>query len=90
MVDERGQLVLENFQALHGSILAYSFTDDARDPASSVSELLKYFKNASIEHREIQPSQLGIHSIDPMGFFRESETIRTTLWAETSDWLASA
>lgn len=89
VVDERGQLMLENFQALHGPILAYSFTDDARAPANSVSKLLKYFSGASIEHRQIQPSQLGVNSIGHMGFFRESETLRTTLWTETSDWLAS-
>jgi predicted alpha/beta hydrolase len=90
VVDEHGRPVLEHFQAIHGPILAYSFTDDARAPAKTVTELLKCFSNASVEHRQIRPAQLGVAAIGHMGFFRESETLRTTLWKEISDWLAAA
>jgi predicted alpha/beta hydrolase len=89
VVDERGRPVREHFQSFHGPVLAYSFTDDVRAVPRSITELLSYFSNAAIEHRQMEPAQLGVVSIGHMGFFRESEAIRTTLWTETSDWLAA-
>lgn len=89
VVDEQGRPVLEHFQALHAPVLAYSFTDDVRAVPESITELLRCFTNASVEHRQIRPAQLGLASIGHMGYFRESEAIRTTLWMETSKWLTA-
>jgi predicted alpha/beta hydrolase len=89
VVDEQGRPVLKNFQSFHGPVLAYSFTDDMRAVPRSIAELLGCFSNAEIEHRHIHPAQLGVASIGHVGFFRESQAIRTTLWTETSDWLAA-
>lgn len=89
VVDERGQPLREHFRAFHGPILAYSFPDDLRAPPAAVTELLSYFSDASVEHRQIRPSQLGIDVIGHMGFFRDSDAIRATLWTGTADWLAT-
>lgn len=90
VVDERGQPLREHFLAFRGPILAYSFADDSRAPANTVAELLSYFANASVEHRHIRPAELGVATIGHVGFFRESETLRTTLWTETAAWLTKA
>jgi predicted alpha/beta hydrolase len=89
VVDEQGQPILEHFQSLRGPVLAYSFTDDARAISRSVTELLSCFSSASVEHHQIDPAKLGLAAIGHMGYFRDSETLRTTLWTETSDWLSA-
>jgi predicted alpha/beta hydrolase len=89
VVDESGQPMLEYFESLSGPVLAYSFTDDTRAIARAVTELLRRFSNASVEHRSIDPAELGVAAIGHTGFFRESETLRSTLWTDTLDWLST-
>jgi predicted alpha/beta hydrolase len=89
VVDEQGRPILEHFQSLRGPVLAYSFADDARATARSVTELLGCFSGASVEHRQINPADLGVASVGHVGYFRESETIRKTLWTDTANWLSS-
>lgn len=90
VVDEHGQPLREYFQSFRGPILAYSFADDSRAPVNTVTALLKCFSNASVEHRHIHPAQIGVKAIGHVGFFRESEALRTTLWTETAEWLTKA
>ena len=89
VVDEDGRPVHEHFQSLRAPILAYSFTDDVRAVPLSITELLNRFTSAPVEHRQVCPTQIGVPAIGHMGYFQESEAIRTTLWEETVDWLAA-
>lgn len=89
VVDESGRPILEHFQSFRGSVLGYSFTDDTRAIERAVTELLGCFTRASVEHRHIDPAQFGMAAIGHMGFFRESDTLRTTLWNDTLGWLST-
>lgn len=89
VVDEQGRPVLEHFAAFRAPVLAFGFTDDPRATERSIKELLDYFSEAPVDHRHIRPEECELVSIGHMGFFRDNEPTRTTLWQETADWLTT-
>jgi predicted alpha/beta hydrolase len=73
----------EHFAAIRAPVLAFSFTDDVFfAPAAAVDELLSWLKNAPIEHRRIDPGQLGEEEIGHFGFF--TRAVGVHLWPEVA------
>ncbi len=64
----------------------YSFTDDSFAPPRAISALLSRLSSAPLEHRRIDPSDLGEAAIGHFGFFRR--TFRSTLWNDALGFLS--
>jgi hypothetical protein len=63
----------------------YSFTDDAFGPRRSVDALLRRLPKATVDHRRIDPNDLGRGPIGHFGFFRAQ--FREPLWDEAVAFL---
>jgi predicted alpha/beta hydrolase len=63
----------------------YSFTDDAFGPLGSVDALLDRLPRGSVDHRRVDPEDLGKGPIGHFGFFRS--TFREPLWGEALSFL---
>ena len=59
----------------------YSFTDDSFAPPRAVSALLGRLSSAPIEHRRVDPRDVGGLPIGHFGFFRR--TFNGSLWHDT-------
>ncbi|MHA2172669.1 MAG: alpha/beta hydrolase family protein [Candidatus Kariarchaeaceae archaeon] len=68
----------------NGPILSFSFTDDPWATEEAVNDLLDRFVGANVEHRSINPKQIGLNSIGHLGFFKDKSL---KLWEESLDWL---
>lgn len=75
----------EPYARVVGPVLGYSFADDSYAPHANVATWLRFFPSASIEHRHVEPAQLGVKAIGHFGFFRQS--FESTLWADARAWL---
>ena len=63
----------------------YSFTDDSFGPAGAVQALLDRLPAAQVDHRRIDPRELGKGPIGHFGFFRPR--VREPLWGEALEFL---
>jgi predicted alpha/beta hydrolase len=63
----------------------YSFTDDAFGPHRSVEALLDRLPKSTVDHRRVDPNDLGKGPIGHFGFFRS--TFREPLWFEALAFL---
>jgi predicted alpha/beta hydrolase len=75
------------YEQYHGSIRAYSFTDDFFAPDASVRGFMRLYPNARRSHRRINPGDLDLKSIGHFGFFRHEAG--DLLWHETLAWIRS-
>jgi predicted alpha/beta hydrolase len=64
-------------------LLSYGFLDDGYAPPVAIDALLRHYRAAHVEKREIPKPIKG--TLGHFGYFRERQ--RDTLWAETADWL---
>jgi predicted alpha/beta hydrolase len=85
LVDERGKPLECGFESLRAPILAFSFADDHRAPATNVRALHSRFKRSRVTLRDVAPETLGVTAIGHIGFFLSAH--RKTLWKESLDWL---
>lgn len=85
IVDRGGRPMRRHFRAFSAPLRIYSFTDDDMAPRHAVEDLLSFYTAAPIEHRHLDPSDLGVERIGHVGFFRPA--LRETLWTESADWL---
>ncbi len=63
----------------------YSFTDDAFGPRRSVDALLARLPSANVDHRRVDPREVGKGPIGHFGFFRAP--FRDPLWREALAFL---
>jgi predicted alpha/beta hydrolase len=77
--------VRERYKAFSAPILAYSFSDDTYAPKRTVEGLLSFYSQARTAHRHIAPRELSVPAIGHFGFFKEQ--FKSSLWAETLQWL---
>ncbi len=64
----------------------YSFTDDAFGPRGSVEALLARLPRANVDHRRVDPGEVGKGPIGHFGFFRAR--FREPLWREALVFLS--
>ncbi|MEZ4241586.1 MAG: alpha/beta fold hydrolase [Myxococcota bacterium] len=88
LVDSDGRSLREGFDALEAPILAYSFADDHRATGENVAALHWRYRRARVEHRHVDPAELGVPTIGHLGFF--SPAVKRTLWADSLTFLAEA
>lgn len=68
-----------------GRVLAYSFTDDEHlGCGDAVRALHSHYTRAELEHRRVDPRELGLARLGHFGYFRKEGL---ALWDETVDWL---
>ncbi len=68
-----------------GRVLAYSFTDDEHlGCGAAVRALHAHFTRAELEHRRVDPEELGLAGLGHFGYFRKEGR---PLWDETIAWL---
>ena len=75
----------ESYARVQAALLAYSFEDDPIIPREAVESLHRFYRNARIEHRHVDPRREGIAPLGHFGFFHERS--RETLWKPALDWL---
>lgn len=75
----------ERFARFDCPTVLYSFTDDAFAPRPAVDALLGRLTSAPLEHRRVNPLDLGSHAIGHFGFFRRA--FKDTLWADALGFL---
>jgi predicted alpha/beta hydrolase len=63
----------------------YSFSDDEYAPRRAVEELERLFVNARLEHRRLEPMDLGVADVGHFGFFRPR--LERLLWPEARQFL---
>jgi predicted alpha/beta hydrolase len=66
-------------------ILAYSFDDDPYAPLINVRWLHARYERAALEHRHLDPRELGLARVGHFGFFRRNAK---ALWAESIAFFA--
>lgn len=80
-----GPRVRQGFARIAVPLLAYRFSDDQTAPGRAVAALLRWYENAAVQERAVDPSDLGVPQIGHFGFFRQK--FSETLWREAGDWL---
>jgi predicted alpha/beta hydrolase len=76
----------EGHASLTAPILAYSFSDDLIAPRAAAEALLaKYTASRGVEHRHVEPHELGRDRIGHFGFFREG--VAPGLWERCVEFL---
>lgn len=85
IVDRNGRPMRKHFRAYSAPLRIYSFTDDDMAPRHAVEDLLSFYGAARIDHRHLEPGELGVERVGHVGFFRPA--LRDTLWQESADWL---
>ena len=63
----------------------YSFTDDDYAPRRAVAELANLFVNTQLDHRRLEPRDVGVHEVGHFGFFRPR--LERALWPEALEFL---
>jgi predicted alpha/beta hydrolase len=63
----------------------YSFTDDDYAPRRAVDELGSLFVNTPIDHRRLDPRDIGVDEVGHFGFFRPR--LERMLWGEALEFL---
>lgn len=76
------------FAAFDRPTLLYSFTDDEFAPAGAVDALVRQLSGAPLQHRRLDPAEVGADEIGHFGFFREHTGQR--LWHEGLDFVEAA
>jgi predicted alpha/beta hydrolase len=76
------------FDLLDQKILAINFSDDPIATPNAVEELISFFPRARFERWQFTPDQVVHKNVGHYGFFRKS--MKTLVWSEASNWLASA
>ena len=69
-------------------ILAYCFADDPVANRVTVPPMLRLYARARVDTRWVEPSDLAVAEIGPLGFFRER--VGHALWVESLDRLRAA
>jgi predicted alpha/beta hydrolase len=78
----------EGYKRLRAPLRSYAIADDVYAPLGGVEWLVSRYPNAKAEVRNIVPAEVGQKKIGHFGFFRDK--VRTSLWAEASEWLGAA
>ena len=63
----------------------YSFTDDDYAPRRAVEELTNLFVNTRLDHRRLEPRDIGVDEVGHFGFFRPR--LERSLWPEALEFL---
>ena len=72
-------------ETYRGRVLAYSFTDDQHlGCVAAVQALHRHYRLADLQHRHVDPRQLGTRRLGHFGYFREASG--RPLWDQTVDW----
>lgn len=85
VVDALGEPIRAGYEKIRVPMLCMSFTDDELMSKRSIDSLHDFYKNAPLERRYIQPSEVGVKRIGHFGFFRPQ--FRATLWQQALAWL---
>lgn len=89
VVDARGTALREGFERYAGKLLMIAIADDAfYAPPRAVEALSRFYLNAGVELRTVDPREHGLRSIGHFGFFRP--TMPRRAWQDTADWLHAA
>jgi predicted alpha/beta hydrolase len=75
----------ERFAHFDRPTVLYSFSDDDYAPLSAVEHFVQTLQGASLEHRRLDPRQLGVAAVGHFGFFRPA--FERSLWREARDVL---
>jgi predicted alpha/beta hydrolase len=75
----------ERFARFDHPVVLYSFTDDRYAPLGAVEHFVRVLSGADLEHRRVDPRELGVADIGHFGFFRGASA--RTLWREADDVL---
>ncbi len=75
-------LPLDRYSRFTAPVLAYSLADDTWGTREAVNAMMSAYPN--VEHRHIEPSEIGIESIGHFGFFRPEAR---PLWEDVVAWL---
>ena len=68
-------------------LLAYSFSDDNSAPRQAVEWLNARYSKCRVDHRHVNPSDLGLRSIGHFGFFREKcKVLWEEMFEEVKNW----
>ena len=85
VVDGNGRPIREGYEKLQVPLLALSFTDDEMMSRRSIDSLHDFYRNASVERRYIEPSEVQAKRIGHFGFFRQE--FQSTLWSQAVGWM---
>ena len=66
-------------------MLSYSFEDDPMITREAVDSLNRFYTEAPITRRHVDPAEVGARRIGHFGYFAEAS--RATLWGESLAWL---
>ena len=75
----------ESFERVRTPILSWSFADDPIIPREAVESLLRFYRNAPVERRHVDPRAEGAPHVGHFGFF--SGRSRAAYWRPSLDWL---
>jgi predicted alpha/beta hydrolase len=75
----------ESFARITAPVLSYSFEDDRIISRAAAESLQRFFRNAALEHRHIDPGRDGMSPVGHFGFFHERS--RDALWKPALEWL---
>lgn len=84
MVDDSGQPLRKYFDQYPGAIRAYIISDDWMAPRPAVEALMKFYRGARVELRDLTPADIKGKPIGHFGFFRD---ICQASWKESAEWL---
>ncbi|HJV76515.1 MAG TPA: alpha/beta fold hydrolase, partial [Noviherbaspirillum sp.] len=85
VVDGNGRPIRDGYEKLRVPLLALSFTDDEMMSRRSIDSLHDFYRNASVERRYIEPSEVQAKRIGHFGFFRQE--FQSTLWSQAVGWM---
>lgn len=85
VVDSRGKPIRAGYEKIRVPVLSMSFTDDEMMSRRSIDSLHDFYKNARVEYRYIEPTDVQAKRIGHFGFFRPE--FQATLWKQALGWL---
>ncbi|HZW13277.1 MAG TPA: alpha/beta fold hydrolase [Noviherbaspirillum sp.] len=85
VVDRKGKPIRSGYENLRVPLLSMSFTDDEMMSRRSIDSMHDFYRNAKVERRYIEPSDVQAKRIGHFGFFRPE--FQQTLWNQAAGWL---
>lgn len=85
VVDDAGEPLRSGYDRLRVPLLSMSFSDDEMMSRRSIESMIGIYRNAEVEHRRIEPAEVGTARIGHFGFFRPQ--FQATLWQQVLGWI---
>jgi predicted alpha/beta hydrolase len=83
--DPKMKPVTDQFQRYEKTLIAVNASDDKWAQPSSRDAFMAGYKNANVIKKTVAPSEIGLSSIDHMGYFRRHAS---ALWQPIFNWVA--